>query len=255
MQSVRNQSVRDVELIVVDNSSTDATREIALRFADIVETRGPERSAQRNFGARLARADYLFFVDSDMILTSRVIEDCVSIAANVRKSAIILPEITVGQGFWAKCRALERSCYLGDDSVEAARFYCRQIFEEVGGYDENLVGGEDWDLSVRVAQGSRLPRISSVTIHDEGRVQLREHLAKKRYYAASFRVYWRKHPRLAIHQVNIVARRAFLRHWRRLIRHPILTPALISLKILELVASIAGVLQSSRRPTGGRGAQ
>jgi len=46
-----------IEIIVVDNNSTDGTKGIAKRFTDKVYNYGPERSAQRNFGACFVRCD------------------------------------------------------------------------------------------------------------------------------------------------------------------------------------------------------
>lgn len=41
-----------IEIIVVDNNSSDKTKEIAKEYTDKVYNCGPERSAQRNFGVR-----------------------------------------------------------------------------------------------------------------------------------------------------------------------------------------------------------
>ena len=51
LDSVSRQSYRNVEIMVVDNDSSDGTREVAKRYTDMVFTMGPERSAQRNYGA------------------------------------------------------------------------------------------------------------------------------------------------------------------------------------------------------------
>lgn len=52
LESIKNQMYTNIELIVVDNNSTDKTKEIAWRYTDKVFNKGPERSAQRNFGAK-----------------------------------------------------------------------------------------------------------------------------------------------------------------------------------------------------------
>jgi glycosyltransferase involved in cell wall biosynthesis len=236
-----------MELIVVDNNSADRTLQIARRLADVVEERGPERSAQRNHGAAIAKGQYLLFIDSDMILEPGVVTNCVAVATNTSASAVIIPEVTFGEGVWARCRALERSCYSGDDLVEAARFFSRTVFEEAGGYDESLIGGEDWDLNARVARGERLPRADSRIFHDEGYLRLKAHLEKKRYYANSLGQYWAKNPKLAMRQFNIVGRRAFVRNWRRLLQHPFLTSCLLLLKSLELAISIPVVIRPANR--------
>jgi glycosyltransferase involved in cell wall biosynthesis len=249
--SVRSQLHQPIELVIVDNSSTDRTQEIAKRFGDVVETFGPERSAQRNRGVELSHGEYLLFIDSDMKLSPSVVGDCLRLLHFGPAPAVIVPEVSVGNGFLAACRALERSCYVGDDSVEAARFFARVTFDGAGGFDEGLTGGEDWDLTIRVATGRRLPRSASTILHDEGNLRLRTVLAKKRYYARSSIRYWRKHRGTAVRQANLVFRPAFIRHWRRLLSHPVLAAGVLSLKTLEAAAAFWGVIEGVAR---GRGA-
>jgi glycosyltransferase involved in cell wall biosynthesis len=244
LASIRAQLHRRIELTVVDNNSTDETLEIALRHCDFVESFGPERSAQRNFGARIAHGDYFLFIDSDMTLSPGVVTDCLDAVRLTSAPAVIIPEASIGEGFLASCRALERSCYIGNDTIEGARFFARADFERALGFDENLVAMEDWDLSIRVAAGRRLPRIESYITHDEGRLRLSTVLAKKRYYSASSLEYWRKHGRSTIGQANLIFRPAFFRNWRRLLRHPILTAGFLSLKSLETAAVVWGILEA-----------
>src|SRR4051794_28348910 len=91
LRSVRGQTWPEVELIVVDNSSTDKTREVARQEADEVIVAGPERSAQRNAGAAAARGEFLVFIDSDMQLEPEVVEEAV---AEIAKGAVsvVIPE-------------------------------------------------------------------------------------------------------------------------------------------------------------------
>ena len=71
LESLRRQQGCDVEVIVIDNNSSDATAQIATDLADIVINAGPERSAQRNRGAEAATGEIVFFIDSDMVLEPR----------------------------------------------------------------------------------------------------------------------------------------------------------------------------------------
>lgn len=252
LSSIRTQTYSNAELIVVDNNSSDGTAQVAEELADHVVNRGPERTAQRNQGAVIARGVFLLFIDSDMVLSPTVVADCVAASAATGAPAVVIPETSTGVGFWAKCRAFERSCYRGDDLIEAARFFDRRRFDAVGGYDERLIGGDDWDMSQRIAQGSRLPRTASVITHDEGRIILRRWLSKKAYYARSFSAYHAKYGATALRQANLVFRSAFVRHWRRLALHPVLTLGVFCLKSLELTASTWGFVTSARR-AGGQG--
>jgi len=248
--SIRGQTVHGIEVVVVDNGSTDNTVEIARKYADRVQAGGPERSAQRNLGARLATGQYLLFIDSDMVLERNVVAECIEASSPPVYPPVVIPEVTIGEGFWSRCRTLERNCYQGDNLVEAARFFSRTVFQEHGGYDEGLTGPEDWDLSLRASRGRPPSRIRSKIFHDEGRVRLVALLAKKRYYAASFPAYWRKHGSLTIRQSNIVLRPAFIREWRALVRQPLLAIGLFTLKFLEAGAALWGIIdgKSSSRP-------
>jgi hypothetical protein len=179
-----------------------------------------------------------------MTLAPTVVGQCLDAVLTSAAPGVVIPERTTGKGFLVRCREHERSCYIGDDAVEAARFFPRESFTRSGGFDEDLTGPEDWDLTMRIAAGSRLPRIASYIAHDEGQLRLANVLARKRYYAASFTHYWRKHGRAAISQTNIVFRPAFFRNWRRFVRHPILSVGVLSLKCLEATAAVWGLLES-----------
>ena len=251
LASIRAQTYPGIELVVVDNGSTDGTKEIAGRLADIVLDAGPERSAQRNRGAAAARGRYLLIVDSDMALDSGVVQACVEVAEASNASAVVIPERSVGNGFWAAAKALERSCYVGDETIEAARFFTREAFERHGGYDESMTGPEDWDLPARMrAGGEVVGRVDAEIVHLEGDLRLRDTIAKKFYYGQQMGVYVRRHPELARRQLRLV-RPAFLRHRRQLVRRPFLTMGMIVMKVAEFGAGGLGLIlaRRSRRPS------
>ena len=77
LASVKVQSYKNVELIVVDNSSSDKTKEIAKRYTKKVFDYGPERSSQKNFGVQKSRGEFLVFLDDDQEMPPEIIEDCV----------------------------------------------------------------------------------------------------------------------------------------------------------------------------------
>lgn len=254
LDAIRAQTHQPVELIVVDNDSTDATPGIARVRADVVLDAGPERSAQRNAGAVAARGELLGFIDSDMVLEPEVVAQAVA-RLGAGDGAVIVPETSFGTTFWARVKALERSCYVGDETIEAARLFSRTAWDAAGGYDEAIVAGpEDWDLHQRVRDaGFPVGRTAARIHHDEGALTLRETMATKYYYGRSTREYLRKHPVDARRQLT-VARPAFLRHWRRLARRPGLGAAVIAMKVAELSAGAAGMAVSevgagrTRRP-------
>jgi glycosyltransferase involved in cell wall biosynthesis len=245
LASVRAQTRPAASLIVVDNGSEDDTVGIARQFADIVVDQGPERSAQRNHGASLATGSHLLFIDADMVLQPGVIEDCLHVQQAGGAAAVIIPETSFGSGFWSRCRWFERTCYEGDNRIEAARFFLRDAFFEAGGYDVSMVGGEDWDLSHRVRGGGTLPRTRARILHDDGRLTLLGAAAKKRYYATGYARYFRKRGPRGLAEANPLLRGAFVRHWRRFCRHPLLALGMMTLKTAELLGALIGLAHGS----------
>jgi len=83
LKSIKEQTYpqEEIEIIVVDNNSTDRTKEIVARYTENpsgngfafhgvkVYNFGPERSAQRNFGVQEAEGKYILYLDTDMILS------------------------------------------------------------------------------------------------------------------------------------------------------------------------------------------
>jgi glycosyltransferase involved in cell wall biosynthesis len=238
--SVRAQTV-PVTLIVVDNFSTDDTPAIARRYATDFLQAGPERSRQRNLGASMAADTLLLFLDSDMVLSPVTVAECLE-QARAGFRAVIVPEVSHGVGFWAACKALERACYVGDDTIEAARFIEKNLFDELGGFDEELTGEEDWDLTARIrARGLSVGRTATPLIHDEGRLRLGETMRTKFYYGRTMARYLRKHPRAARSQARLF-RPAFFRNGRLLRAQPLRTVGMFAMKSGELGAAAIGTV-------------
>ena len=232
IRSVKRQSYSNIEIIVVDNYSTDKTREVSENFGTKVVLRKTNRSKARNVGVDLSKGEFILSLDSDMDLTSNVIRDCVAKMMN-GFDALIIPELSVGEGFWAACKALEKLCYIGDDLIEAVRFFRKDVFEAVSGYDNSFVFGEDWDLNQRIKEaGFRIGRVNSFIKHNEGKLSLQQTMLKKNSYGKSLKEYCIKHPQEAKKQLTLI-RPAFVRNWKKLVRDPFHFLGLIFLKACE----------------------
>jgi len=245
LKSLRSQTYPYIEIVLVDNHSTDRTAELARAYVDKLVITGPERSVQRNRGVQESSGIYVLILDADMQLTPRVVEEAVDCFTNdPTLKAVIIPEKSIGHNYWARCKALERNCYIDNlDDVSAARFYDRELFLQEGGFDEEMTGTEDWDLSQRIGQVAKIGSIKSVILHDEGKIHLPDQMRKKYYYARTMRSYLKRHPTAFLRQANFLFRPAFFRHWRDLVKNPNLTAGMFFLRLCEGLASAAGTLR------------
>ena len=252
LKSIKTQIYKNIEIIVIDNNSKDKTKEIAQKYTKFVFNKGPERSAQRNFGGSKSKGEYLLFIDSDMELSKDIVNHCV-IKINEQKSetegmkikGIIIPEKSFGEGFWAKCKALERSYYLGVDWLEAPRFFSKDVFDEFQGYDLSQTGTEDYDLPQRIKSKygiKTIGRINSFIYHNEGRLSLFYTLNKKFYYAKTINVYAERKINKGYFnkQGNILERyKLFFSDPKKLFRNPIIGLGMLFMKTMEF--SVIGI--------------
>lgn len=245
LRSVKEQTYSNIEVIVVDNYSSDNTREIARKFGAKIIEKKAGMSGARNIGAEIATGRFILFLDSDMELTPNVVRDCVN-RIETGYDAITIPEKSVGEGFWAECKILEKTCYIGDDILEAARFYKRSVFNTVGGYDSALLFGEDKDLDIRIREaGFKIGRINGFIKHHEGKLSLRETMLTKYHYGKTIMRYKAKHPEEARQQLRLI-RPAFVRNWRELAKDPIHALGMLFMKTCEFEAASLGYLINKR---------
>jgi len=237
LRSLRQQHHPDVEIVLVDNHSTDRTAEIAHEYADRVIVAGPERCAQRNIGAAASHGEIVVFVDADMVLEPGIAAEAAAMIGNGDLDALVLPEQAFGENFFARCRGLEKQLYLNDPTVEAARAFRRSLFDQVGGWDETLTAGEDWDLSDRMRCASaRMGRTTGQVWHDEGTVKLFAQFKKKRYYGT-----WVAEFVSRGGASGHLARTSLISQPKVLLSEPAKTVGLVALKCVEAAGLATGM--------------
>lgn len=243
LSSVKSQSYSNIEIIVVDNYSSDHTREIANKNNVKVILCEANRSKARNVGMALAEGAFILSMDSDMELTSKVIEECLALISSDDKiGGIIIPERSFGNSFWVSVRNFERSFYEGTE-IESARFFKKTLIDQVCGYDEAVTFFEDSTLPQKLEKlGYTMNfRINAELVHHEPNFSLSKWFTKKFRYGKSASKYKRKYV-FASKQMNVLYRFSIFLKNERFYSKPLLGFGVLTLKMLEFVSSGLGLL-------------
>lgn len=166
LTALQRQTDQDFEVIVVDSNSKDRTKEVALSFAGKIPNfrffQGDLKnvSQARNFGATKAKGDFLIFFDAD-------VEPADNFTAAIKEKILKyqLDAITV----WNRAKKgwknkfifglMNLSMTLFQKIKPAANGPCiiikKSIFEKIGGFDEEIVFGEDFELIQRMVKKTK----------------------------------------------------------------------------------------------------
>lgn len=184
----------NIEVIVVDNASRDSTVQLACSAGAAVFHKGPERSAQRNYGALIkARGRFILFMDADMSMPLETVSELLDRLSDRSPPDIIyVPERFVGAGYWVRLRNWERSFY-NLTPVDAFRVVRKDLLTDTGGFDEKQTGTEDWDLDRRLRERtSAFVLLDHPLFHHEPENSMLQTFRKKAYYARHFDAYLKK---------------------------------------------------------------
>lgn len=242
LKSIVEQTYKNIDIVVVDNNSIDNTKKIAKKYTKNVLNFGPERSPQKNYGASNCEAKYILFLDSDAELEPNVIEECVLFGEKFF-DMVIIPERHKGDGIWAKAKIKEREFYIGDDNVECPWFFNRNSFLSIGGYDESMISGEDWDIFNKMRdKGFKYIRCKSYINHNLGTLEFFEYINKKRYYGRNINKFINKNRTNVIKKIPFL-RLSLVKNIFKNINHPITLLLIFLLKLGEFVFIIVGMIE------------
>ena len=165
IESALGQTERDIEVIVVDDGSTDGTPEVLRRYTDsrlhVIRQRNAGPSAARNRGIAASRGEWVGFLDADDTWRPGKIAAHLKRAAEVPEAALTYSSVLVRDHKGAPIRTLyaDREGWVlesllfgnfirGGGSSTMVR---RDALEQVGPFDPEIKYGEDWELWLRIA--------------------------------------------------------------------------------------------------------
>jgi len=173
IKSVQNQSVNVDEIIVIDDGSTDETKEL-LKDEEIVYIyqQNSGVSAARNRGIKEAKHEWLAFLDSDDLWHKNKIEEHISLHVNnpeikasftdekwIRNGKVINKKKHLKKEEPTFLNSL-RTCKIGVSTF----FVHKSLFDEIGLFDEDLKVCEDYDLWLRILRKHTIKLINKELI-------------------------------------------------------------------------------------------
>ncbi len=174
------------EIIVSDGNSTDGTIDIAKKYTEkVVVYSGEKRqniSQGRNAGAKEALGEYLVFMDADTSIVNpdeffakaiSLFEKDSKLGALTVKIKVLPEAETIGDklvfGFMNLLHRFSNNALKIGVSTGEFQMIRKNVFNEVGGFNENFAAGEDYDMFKRISKKYRTMMVPSLTVHHTGR--------------------------------------------------------------------------------------
>jgi len=158
LKDLKRQQEKNFEVIVVDGSSEDKTKEVAMKFSEsldlqFVTVTKRNVAFQRNTGASKAKGKYIVFLDADSRVYASFTKK-LSKATIEKKALLYIPSLIPDEQtprnkviFKFINSVIEMSHTLGKPfAAGAAIFIERHLFNLIGGFDEGMFMSEDHEL-------------------------------------------------------------------------------------------------------------
>ena len=203
IESVLNQTYKDLEIIVVDDGSTDNTQEVLGPYIEgkkikyLYQIHSGRPSAARNLGIKTSSGEYICFLDSDDILTKESIYERVKILRDYNEVGLVwsnwmkfkdkfsiekleYPESTQdkffinlpaevidakGKDYYIFTKDFVFEIFNSNFILTSAVMSRLEVLREIGMFDESLMIGEDYDLFLRLGGMTKFAFIAEPLVY------------------------------------------------------------------------------------------
>ncbi len=216
LNSVLEQTFKHYEIIIVDDGSSFETKSILQQIRHplvrIIYQKNAGPSAARNRGARECKGRYILFLDADDKIDFGYLAECYSILEANQEIGIVYCKAEFfgkKKGMW-NLPPYSLDEMLKNNIIFISALFRRELFENVGGFDESLVVGyEDYDFWLSIIEtGCAVYQIDKVMFyyrkHFQKRQDSRQSRIERLEQFAILRKIQQKHQSLYEQNINVL---------------------------------------------------
>ena len=169
-ESVIAQNEPDIEIIIVDDGSTDDSKNIiskliaehpTAKIIPVLQENSGQPAIARNNGIKIATGHFILPLDADDMIAKGYLNGC-------RRIIQERPEVNLIAANWfsvypdkepalSRPRLFNMGRLSQDNVMVVASVYSKTLWEKVGGYRENVRGYEDWDMWLNMSMNGAIP--------------------------------------------------------------------------------------------------
>mgnify|MGYP001605395113 FL=1 len=245
LDSIRNQTYKNIEIVIMDSYSKDKTLDMAKEYgAKIVFA--PTLATARKAGADASQGDYIFILDSDQILEPNVIQECVKTCEDEGYDGVTLFErsLITKNTFVERVIAYDKEIFHSlhdDDPIKGTaipRFFRASYFKKVEFEKNPPITFEHTIIHHKIVQmGAKIKFVNAYIWHHET-TTIREVARKFFRYGYYYIPAYRFNKELAIH--HSLPRRTYFH--AKAFKNPILFAGLFYIYFVKAVFATFGSL-------------
>jgi len=163
IQSVQTQTYEDIEIIVVNDGSTDASTIDLLKKVSkeikVINQENKGLSSARNTGIKESNGKYILPLDSDDYLLPNFVEKAIIKIRNEKETHVVFSNLHMfGDIEGVLNRNYNYFVQLFTNQLPYCLIFEKKIWNDIGGYDENMkLGYEDWEFNIRLGKNGYYP--------------------------------------------------------------------------------------------------